>query len=89
MLAATASLDADQNAGNVDDTGPPPVDDTQPATAADPVVELPPCPTGDGGLRERVAVHICQQVRIEPPPTSLKVDHLALRSLEYLIPFYA
>ena len=89
MLAATASLDADQNAGNVDDTGPPPVDDTQSATVADPVVELPPCPTGDGGLRERVAVHICQQVRIEPPPTSLKVDHLALRSLEYLIPFYA
>ena len=57
---------------------------------ADPVVELPPCPTGDGGLEEQVAVHLCQQVRIEPPPTQPeKVDHLALRSLEYLIPFHA
>ena len=50
---------------------------------------LPPCPAGDGGLGEQVAVRICQQVRIEPPPSSLKIDKLTLRSLEYLIPFYA
>ena len=89
MPAVEASLPADRNVENADETEPPPTD-AQTLSAADPaVVELPPCPVGDGGLGEQVAVHICQQVRIEPPPTSLKVDNLALRSLEYLIPFYA
>ena len=50
---------------------------------------LPPCPANNGGLQNQVALDICQQVRIEPPPPSLKIDGLTLYSLKYLIPFDA
>ncbi len=67
-----------------------------PAEAAPPLAEtvaapppLPPCPASTASLDSQIAVQICQQVRTDPPPTSLKVDGHALRSLESTIRFYA
>ncbi|MCC6135101.1 MAG: L,D-transpeptidase family protein [Candidatus Contendobacter sp.] len=48
---------------------------------------LPPCPASDGALQSRVAEQICQRVRIEPLPTTVKVENRELRT-QYLIPFY-
>ena len=92
MKPVVASLHTDQNAEIADDEAEPPPADMQ-APTTDPIVgppPLPPCPVdNNGGLGERIAARICQQVRIEPPPSSLRVDKLTLHSLEYLIPFYA
>ncbi len=49
---------------------------------------LPPCPADDSGLQNRMAKRICQQVRIEPLPSIIKVENRELRA-DYLIPFYA
>ncbi len=50
---------------------------------------LPPCPAAGGGLQNRIAGQICQQIRAEPPPTRVTVQSRDLRGLKYLIPFYA
>ena len=60
----------------------------QPAEAAAPP-PLPPCPASAASLDGRIAGQICQRVRTEPLPASLKVDGHALRSLESTIRFYA
>ncbi len=90
-MPSVASLHVGQSFESADKAEPAPV--SAPTPAANPAAAgpppLPPCPSGGGELGDQVAARICQQVRTEPPPTSLKVDKLALRSLEYLIPFYA
>lgn len=50
---------------------------------------LPPCPLSAASLEERIAGQICQRVRAEPPPTSLKVGDYSMRSLEAVLRFYA
>ncbi|QQS53337.1 MAG: L,D-transpeptidase family protein [Candidatus Competibacteraceae bacterium] len=88
-MSSVASPQADQNSESADEAEPPPAEaQTLPADPMAGPPPLPPCPTGDG-LAEQVAAGICQQVRIDPPPSSLRVDKLTLHSLEYLIPFYA
>ncbi len=88
-MSSAASLQADQSSESADEAEPPPAEaQTLPADPMAGPPPLPPCPAGDGELGKQVAASICQQVRIEPPPTSLKIDKLTLHSLEYLIPFY-
>ncbi len=85
-MPAVASLHTGQNAESADEAESPPADAQAPVAEPPP---LPPCPAGNDGLGEQVAARICQQVRIEPPPTRLRVGKLTLHSLDYLIPFYA
>ena len=61
----------------------------QPAETVAAPPPLPPCPASATGLDNRIAGQICQRVRTEPPPTSLKVEGHTLRSLESTIRFYA
>ncbi len=70
------------------------VEETTPAEGTAPVEtvaappSLPPCPTDGGELQNRIASYLCRRVRIEPLPTSIKVENRELRA-QYLIPFYA
>ena len=68
----------------------PPVEGATPAETVETVVApppLPPCPADDGRLQNRIAAHLCQQVRVEPLPNVIKVENRELRA-HYLIPFY-
>lgn len=55
-------------------TGPPP---------------LPACPESAASLPDEIAVHLCQQIRSDPPATQLTVAQQPLRKVQALIAFYA
>jgi murein L,D-transpeptidase YcbB/YkuD len=86
--ASKPSGDAEPAADELEPAAP---DETlpQPAETVAAPPPLPPCPASVAGLDSRIAGQICQRVRTEPPPTSLKVDGHPLRSLESTIQFYA
>lgn len=71
----------------------PVVQESAPGEPSEPVVAgpppLPPCPTSALGLRDEIAVQICQQIRTDPPLTQLKVDGRLVRTLPPLIAFYS
>ncbi|MFO1371929.1 MAG: L,D-transpeptidase family protein [Candidatus Competibacteraceae bacterium] len=86
-IPAVASLNPSQETVSGDEQEPEaaiPAETAQPAEAAAPP-PLPPCPKGN----DPIASRICQQIRTEPPLTSLQVDGLNLHSLAALISFYA
>ncbi len=67
----------------------PKVEEAAPVeTVAAPPPQLPPCPAIDNGLQNRIADQICQRIRIDPLPTTVKVENRELRA-HYLMPFYA
>ena len=91
--ATVATLQAEPSANPVqDELEPEPAIKPEQAPPAETVAApppLPPCPSDGGGLQNRVALQICQQVRAEPPPTHVTVQNRDLRKLDALIPFYA
>lgn len=50
---------------------------------------LAPCPESALGLKDEVAVQICQRIRTDPLPDRLTVDNRTLHTLDLLLPFYA
>ncbi|MFZ1641982.1 MAG: hypothetical protein WAV07_11275, partial [Candidatus Contendobacter sp.] len=95
-LNARQELEVPKSAG---DSQPAAADEMEPAAPAEALPQpaetvaapppLPPCPASAANLASRIADQICQRVRTDPPPTSLKADGRTLRSLESTIRFYA
>jgi len=86
-----ASLHTGQEAASGDEQEPeptPPADNTQPAEAATAPPPLPPCPEGNASIQGQMASRICQQIRIDPPPTRLRINDFELRSVAMLTQFY-
>jgi murein L,D-transpeptidase YcbB/YkuD len=50
---------------------------------------LTPCPESALGLKDEIAVQICQRIRTDPLPDRLTVDNRTLHTLNSLLPFYA
>lgn len=86
-----APKSGDSHPAAADETEPAAPDDAlpQPAETVAAPPPLPPCPASAASLTSRIADQICQRVRTDPPPTSLKADGRTLRSLESTIRFYA
>ena len=88
---AVASLQTDPALRNNEEDAEPDVAPVEPKAAeTEPgPPPLPPCPEPGGGIQNQTAGRICQQIRFDPPPTSLKVANRPLRALDFLLPFYA